>query len=121
MNPIARPPVCRIIDFGKYQYQKEKQLRKVRVKKIDIKAVRLSFKIGEHDREMRKSQALKFLDQGHKVKLEMILRGRENAHRERARDLVQEFLADLGDDVRVEQELKKIGNRLSVVATRIKK
>ncbi|MBI4093315.1 MAG: translation initiation factor IF-3 [Candidatus Kerfeldbacteria bacterium] len=112
--PNAKPPVCKILDYGAYQYRLEKQERKSKAhqKRIEIKGVRLSFKIGEHDRTVRRDLARRFLDQGHKVKIEMILRGREFAHQSRARENVMTFIAELGDDVEVEQSLSKQGNKL---------
>lgn len=121
VNPVAQPPVCRIIDYGKFQYQREKLQRKQRSKqkKTEIKAVRLTFKIAQHDLAMRLSQARKFLEEGHKVKFEMVLRGRENAKRDLARQRVEDLIRQLGN-VRVEQEMKKIGNRLTTVIASVR-
>ncbi len=115
--PHARPPVCKLLDYGAYQYRLEKQERKAKAhqKRIEVKGVRLSFKIGDHDRQMRQSTARRFLDQGHKVKIEMILRGREFAHQGRAREKIVEFIKELGEKVLVEQPLNKLGNKLSCV------
>lgn len=112
--PNARPPVCKLLDYGAYQYRLEKQERKSKAhqKRIEIKGIRLTFKIGDHDRSVRQGNARKFLDEGHKVKIEMILRGRELAHQDRARDNVMEFIQALGEDVVVEQPLSKQGKKL---------
>ena len=79
--PMARPPVCKILDFNAFLYQQEKLLRKSKAhqKRVELKGIRLTFKMGEHDREVRLRQSRAFLDDGHKVQLEMRLRGRENA------------------------------------------
>ncbi len=112
--PHAKPPVCKLLDFGAYLYRLEKQERKSKAhqKRIEVKGVRISFKIGEHDRQVRQETAKRFLAEGHKVKIEMILRGREFAHQDRARELVNQFIKDLGDRVVIEQPLNKQGNKL---------
>lgn len=120
--PMARPPVCKLLDFGAFLFRQEKQERKAKAqqKKVDIKGIRLGFKISDHDETMRKNQALKFLDNGHKVMVEMRLRGRENAHRELAKKQIMEFIATLGTDVIVEQQLSQMGNRLIATVGRKK-
>lgn len=117
VSPLAQPPVCRIMNYGSYQYQQEKKERKQKAKqkKVDIKGIRISLKIGPHDLEMRKNQALKFLEKGDKVKVEMILRGRERAHRNRAREIIEQFGASLSENIIVEQPLKQQGGRLSML------
>src|SRR3989338_2630409 len=79
INPKSTPPVAKIIDFGQFRYQQEKEARisKAHQHVVEIKGVRLSLRIGDHDAEIRRNQALKFLDEGNKVKIEVILRGRE--------------------------------------------
>ena len=78
INPKSTPPVAKIIDFGQFRYQQEKEARisKAHQHVVEIKGVRLSLRIGDHDAEIRRNQALKFLDEGNKVKIEVILRGR---------------------------------------------
>lgn len=117
VSPRAQPPVCKLLDYGAYQYRIEKQERKAKAhqKRIEVKGVRLSFKIGEHDWLVRQQTARRFLDEGHRVKLEMILRGRENAHQDRAREKVNEFIKGLGNKVFVEQPMNKQGNKLFCV------
>lgn len=115
VGPTARPPVCKILDFGAFQFRQEKQERKAKAaqKKVDIKGIRLSFRIGEHDKQMRKDQALKFLDQGHKVMLEIRLRGRENAHKDLAAANMMAFVKDLGPNIAIEQAISRLGNRIT--------
>lgn len=109
--PQANPPVCKFLDYGAYQYRLEKQQRKQRAnqKQIEIKGIRLSLNIGEHDRDVRLNQAKKFLGEGDKVKVEMILRGRENAHQDLAREIMMKFVADLGANV--EQPISRQGKK----------
>lgn len=119
VSPLAQPPVCRILDFGAYQYQQEKKERKQKSKqkKVEVKGIRLTLKIGPHDLDLRKNQALKFLEKGNKVKVELILRGRERAHADRARKIIESFQATLSEEVVLssEQSLERQGNRLSML------
>lgn len=119
VSPKATPPVARIIDYGKFKYQQEKQAQKQKLKqkKTEVKGVRLSARIGEHDREMRKKRVLTFLDAGDKVKVELVLRGREHQHTARAKDSLREFLGQIKEEreVVVEQDVTKQGGRISVI------
>lgn len=120
VGSIANPPVCKILDFGKYLYQIEKKTRKQRAgqKKVDIKGIRLSLKIGKHDLDVRKNQTLKFLEEGHKVRLDLILRGREKARQSLARDLINEFVNNLGKQIAWEQPIKSMNGNLSGIITK---
>lgn len=120
--PMAKPPVCKILDFGAFQFQQEKKERKAKAnqKKVDLKGIRLTFRIGQHDLDTRKNQSLKFLDEGHKIVLEMRLRGRENAHKDLARKQMEGFAQSLGTDVVTETPLSFMGNRLTMIVGRKK-
>ncbi|KKW34761.1 MAG: Translation initiation factor IF-3 [Candidatus Giovannonibacteria bacterium GW2011_GWA2_53_7] len=115
--PTANPPVCKLLDFGAYQYQLEKTERKARAKqkKTDVKGIRLSLKIGRHDLEFRVNLAKKFLDQGHKVRVEILLRGREKAHRGMAVDILNQYVASLGEGAIVDQPLSQQGGKLFLI------
>ncbi len=121
VSPKAQPPVAKFTDYGKMQYEQEKLLRKQKSKQknLEMKGIRLSVKISEHDMEMRKKQAEKFLEKGHKIKVEIILRGREHKHIPIAREVITKFINNLSINTVVEQELKKQGSKLTaVVATK---
>lgn len=120
VSPVARPPVCKIMNYGAYQYQQEKKVRKLKAKqkKVEIKGLRLGLNIGAHDLEIRKNQALKFFAKGDKVKVELILRGRERAFMERAKTILHDFVKSLGEDIVIEQPLTRQGGRLSLLATK---
>ncbi len=122
VSPVAEPPVCRIMDYGSYQYQQEKKERKQKAKqkKIEIKGVRLSLKIGPHDLELRKNQALKFLEKGNKVKVELILRGREKAHADRAKELMRDFANTLQEETELltEKDVSRQGGRLFMIVAK---
>lgn len=111
VGPQAKPPVCKLMDFGAYQYRQERAARKqkAKVKQIEVKGIRLSLKMGAHDREVRAKQAGKFLSEGDKVKIEMIFRGRENAHRDLGAKIIQDFVTELG--AVVEQPIARQGNK----------
>lgn len=115
--PNVRPPVCRIMDFGKYQYQKSRQERAQRSKqkRIEVKGVRISLRTGQHDLEIKAKQAGKFLDQGHKVRIEMILRGREKGLFDMAKEKLNKFIELIPLETKIEQELKKQPRGLSIV------
>ncbi len=115
--PMAKPPVCKILDFGAFQFQLEKKERKAKAhqKKVELKGIRLTFKMGPHDRDTRKAQTAKFLEEGHKVQLEMRLRGRENALKDLAKQGMLAFAQDLGFPVTIETALNQAGNRLTMI------
>lgn len=116
------PPVARIIDFGKYKYEqdKEQQRQKAKQKSVEIKGVRLSARISEHDMGVRKEQAKRFLDQGDKVKVEIIMRGREKAHAHLAEDNIRQFIMMLQTDVplKIEQPIQRQGGQLTAIVAK---
>ena len=115
--PQARPPVCRIIDFGKYQYeqsQKEKQ-SKSKQKTVEVKSVRISPRIGQHDLETKAKQAEKFLNKGNRVRIEIKLRGREKAHQDFAKEKIFQFIEMIPVSVKAEQPPKREPVGLSVI------
>lgn len=119
VSPLAEPPVCRIMDYGAHLYQQEKKERKqkARQKKVDIKGIRLTLKIGPHDLDNRKNQALKFLEKGDKTKVELILRGRERAHADRAQDIMKKFAEEIAavQSIIIEKNISRQGNRLFMI------
>lgn len=97
--PLAKPPVCRILDFGKYLYalsKKEKEARK-KHKTIEIKEIKLTSKIGEHDYQTKLNHARRFLEKGNKVKLTLFFRGREITHMDLGEKMITRFIGDLTD------------------------
>lgn len=117
VNPKTEPPVCKILDFGKFKYEKEKIVHKQKVasKKSEIKGVRLSFKIKGHDLENRFNQAQKFLEAGNQVKVEMILKGREKIHSHNAKNIIEKFISDLGEEIKIVQPVQKQGGKFSAI------
>lgn len=114
VNPHGKPPVCKIMNYGSFRYQKEKLLKKQKklTKTLEVKSVRLSIKIGEHDKMTKLGQANKFLEKGHKIKIELILRGREMTHMDLGRDMILAFEKMLSTPVEAEQPITRQGNKL---------
>lgn len=115
--PKAVPPVCRIMDHGKYQYQKSREERqsKAKQKKVDIKGIRIGVRTDEHDLEFKKNQTDKFLKKGHKVKLEIVMRGREKAHQDLARKNLIDFIKTISVPYKLEQEIKRYPGGFNVI------
>ena len=115
--PLANPPVCRIMDYGKFQYQQTKSEKnnKAKQKKMDTKGVRLGIRTDTHDLEIKKLQTEKFLDKGHKVKIEIRLRGREKAHMDLARTNLQEFVNSITHDYKIEEAIKRFPGGLNII------
>ncbi len=115
--PLASPPVAKIMDYGQYKYELEKQSRKNKAhqKTSELKSVRLSFRIKGQDLETRKRQATEFLSDGHKVKIEMILKGREKAHKDLAINNLKNFIAELGNNLKIIQPITCLGGQITAI------
>lgn len=117
VSPKARIPVCKIMDYGKYLYQQSKQLRvaKAKQKKVEIKGIRLGIRTDKHDLDFKKAQADKFLRQGNKVKIDIILRGREKAHQDLARTTLKEFIGTIETPYKIEEDVKRFPGGFNVI------
>lgn len=117
ISPNATPPVAKIIDWGKYQYQqvKEQQRNRKSARVSEMKQMRLGLKIGRNDLDIKLNKIRKFLNNGDKVKIQVIYRGREMAHQEIGRELMNRIIEALTDDAIVEQEPQMAGRNLSIV------
>jgi len=120
VSPDANPPVAKIVEWGKYNYQRTKQLQKNRQKarSLDMKQMRVGLKISDHDLDIKLRKVTAFLDVGHKVKIAVIYRGREMAHRDLGFKLADRVVAELGDRVVVDQEPVFAGRQLTFVVRR---
>ncbi len=118
ISPDADPPVCKIIDWGKYNYQRTKQLQKNRktTKSLEMKQMRFGLKIGQHDLEIKMGKVARFLEAGHKVKITIIYRGREQAHKEIGFRLAEKVIANFGGTIVVDQQPQLAGRQLNFVA-----
>jgi translation initiation factor IF-3 len=115
VNPKESPPVAKILDYGLFKYQEEKKEKRQKAKQIEIKNIRLSLRISKHDLEIKANQAKKFLTEGNKVRIEMILKGRENVHLELAEKVIKDFLNLLGEKIKIEQPLNRQGSKLTIL------
>ena len=112
--PKARPPVCKLLDYGKFLYEEKKKKRESEKKhhQQQVKQVRLRPKTDTHDLRTKVNHAREFLRKGDKVVFTMIFRGRENAHKDRGRDLLKRVAAELEDIAKIEGNLRPEGNRM---------
>ena len=121
VNPKISPPIVKIIDFGQFKYERDKQLQKqkAKTKKAETKCLRLSVRIGSHDFDFRLLQAKKFLIKGNKLKLELRLRGREKQHPDLAKEVVLRFIAELKKipdlNIEIEENLTKQGGQFTIL------
>lgn len=117
ISPQATPPVAKIIDWGKYQYQKmkEQQRNKKRARVSELKQIRLGMKIGQHDLDIKLKKVQSFLEDGDKVRIQLMYRGRENAHQELGFGLMDRIITSLGENVVVEQKPQINGRNLSMI------
>ena len=117
--PTASPPVCRIMDFGKWKYEQSKKEKatKSKTKTSELKEVRLgrSMKIDPHDIQIRLDQARRFLMEGHKVQFVQNFRGREMLHKERGRDRMQAIIDQLSGLAKVEVPPRMMGRRITMI------
>ena len=118
----ANPPVVKIIDWGKYQYQKMKEdarnRKKAREKQSELKQMKIGLKISDNDLNIKVRKMRQFLDDGDRVKVMIIFRGREMAHKESGDELLKKVISLLGDDVIVEGKPQMNGRNLSVQVRR---
>ncbi|MEK7626497.1 MAG: translation initiation factor IF-3 [Patescibacteria group bacterium] len=114
ISPNADPPVAKIIDWGKYNYQRTKQLQKNKksAKTLDVKQIRLGLKISDHDLGVKLKKVIGFLEHGHKTKITIMYRGRELAHKDIGFKLAEKVIEILGDDIIVDQQPQFSGKQL---------
>ncbi|WP_122642665.1 translation initiation factor IF-3 [Luxibacter massiliensis] len=117
--PMAKPPVCKIIDYGKFKYEqtrKEKEAKK-KQKTVEVKEVRLSPNIDTNDLNTKVNNAKKFITKGNKVKVTLRFRGREMAHVQQSKHILDDFAALLADISVIEKPAKMEGRSMSMVLT----
>lgn len=115
--PRAVPPVCKIIDYGKYRYEQVRKQKEARKKQkiVEIKEVRLSPNIDVNDRNTKMTSARRFLEKGNKVKVTLRFRGREMAHMQASRHILEEFAGDCEDIASVDKAIKQEGRTLTMI------
>jgi translation initiation factor IF-3 len=117
VSPTAQPPVCRILDFGKYLYQQEKREREAKKhqKVITVKEVKFRINVDDHDYETKKNHVLRFLHEGDKVKATIFFRGREMTRQGLGRQLLVKLIQQIGDKAIVESMPRQEGNTLHAI------
>jgi translation initiation factor IF-3 len=117
VSPKSAPPVVKLINYDKYRYQQMKQMQaqKKHQKNIDVKGIRLSIRTGAHDMEFKARSSEKFLKEGDKVKVDLVMRGREQANVQYAFDQFRKFLSLITCPYTLEVQPKKLGNTISAI------
>jgi translation initiation factor IF-3 len=124
ISPTAQPPVCRIMDYGKFLYQQEKKDREAKKhqKTITVKEVKFRINVDDHDYETKKNHVLRFLDEGDKVKATIFFRGREMTRTGLGRGILERLIKDIGERGIVEFRPRQEGNTLhAILAPNVKK
>ena len=122
--PKAKPPVCRIMDFGKYRYEQQKREKEAKKKQkiVTIKEVKLRPNIEQHDFDVKLKNALRFLEEGNKVKVTIMFRGRELSHPELGREVLNKVADRLKELVSIERDAKLEGKNMTmIVAPKVQK
>jgi translation initiation factor IF-3 len=117
ISPTAQPPVCRIMDYGKFLYQQEKKEREAKKhqKTITVKEVKFRINVDDHDYETKKNHVLRFLEEGDKVKATIFFRGREMTRTGLGRGILERLIKDVGDRGIVEFRPRQEGNTLHAI------
>lgn len=112
--PQATPPVCKIIDYGKYRFEQAKREKEAKKNQrvVEIKEIRLSLNIDTHDFETKRNHAIRFLNDGNKVKVSIRFRGREMSHPELGADIMKRFAESLADTANVDKPAKLEGRNM---------
>jgi translation initiation factor IF-3 len=121
--PQANPPVARIMDYGKFKYERDIRLKEARKKqaRVEVKEIKFRPKIDPHDYETKKGHVVRFLNSGARVKVTIMFRGREMAHTELGRRILDRLVGDLGDMATVEATPKQDGRNMVMVIAPTKK
>lgn len=126
VSPKAQPPICKIMDYGSFKYKQEKLQKKNKAKQKtgELKTIKLSPRIGNHDMEFRSKQGAKFLIDRNKLKIELQLRGREHQHKEQAEEIIKNSIEkikailtekDSKLELKIEQPIKKQGSKITTI------
>lgn len=122
VSPQVHPPVCRLMDYGKYLYRQNKQdqKHKAKQKKHEVKGIRLSLRTDKHDLDVKVNHSKRFIDEGNSVKIALIFRGREITHFDLGLDKMTYMKEALKDVAKIDQEPKRQGNNLIMILSPLK-
>ena len=117
VSPNADPPVCKILDYGKFKYEAQKKANEARKKQkvIEVKEIKLRPAIDQHDYDVKMRAVRKFLEEGDKVKVTLRFRGREMAHQDLGAKVLQRVREELGEEVKIEQPPRMEGRQMVMV------
>ena len=117
VSPDAKPPVCKILDYGKYKYQEQKKAAEARKKQktVEVKEIKMRPNIDSHDYDVKMRSMKRFFDEGDKVKVTLRFRGREMAHQQLGRDLLLKVKSDIDEIAKVESEPRLEGRQMVMV------
>lgn len=117
VQPDVRPPVTKIIDYGKYKYDLKKKQQKTKKSqaKTELKEIRVRPKTEEHDLNVKIKSVKKFIEQGNKCQITVKFRGRENTHPQKGRDVIDRFTGDLSDVAKIEKPAKHEGRQITAI------
>ncbi|MEN7973053.1 MAG: translation initiation factor IF-3 [Verrucomicrobiota bacterium] len=123
ISPTAKPPLCKIMDFGKYKYDQEKKKKEQKKHQVQTKLKEVKFRVnvGDHDYETKMRNLRKFIEHGDRVKISLMFRGRENAHRELGFEVMQRIIKDTVDITSVDQAPRLQGRFVSAILVPKKK
>ena len=123
VSPKAKPPVCRLMDYGKFKYQQRKRIHvdKQNQKVVNLKEVKMKPKIEEHDFQFKLRNTLRFLEDGDKVKVGVRFMGRQIAHKDLGIELLQKFQEQIGEDGSIEQPIRSEGRSMHMIIAPPKK
>ena len=123
ISPNAQPPVCRIVDYGRYRYEQEKREKEAKKKQniIEVKEVQLSCRIENHDFETKVKHAMRFLGEGNKVKVVLRFRGREMSHQEIGKEILERFREAVKESGTVDKTPNLEGRLMTMIVNPIKK
>lgn len=115
--PQANPPVCRIMDFSKFRYEQEKREREVKKhqKQAQLKEIRISPRIDMHDYGIKVKHIMEFLEKGHKVRIRMMFRGRELAHKELGNRVIEKLIQEISKIGKIDKEAQMLGKTLVLI------
>lgn len=117
--PKANPSVCRLLDYGKFKYERDKRRKKNKKRQSadTLKEIRLSYKIGEHDLKVKMKKIEKFLDEGHRVKLSIWLKGRERIYKEEGKQILEDLAKKIGETRKIESHFSGSGRKIEQYIT----
>ena len=117
ISPTAKPPLCRIMDFGKYKYDKEKKKKEQKKHQVQTKLKEVKFRVnvGDHDFETKMRNLRKFIEHGDRVKVSLMFKGRENAHRELGFEVIQRVIQDTAEITTVDQAPRLQGRFITTI------